>query len=473
MQKVISKNISSKKIIFFYLLIACAISPFSILSFDTYYYWDWSRHLDLSYYDGPPLIAYIIWIITNILGHSLFSLHLIAITFTILTTYIIYKTASLFLDKKNSYLTTLLWLTSPLVTQDMLVQVTYDTPLTFFWICSIYYTIIYLKLNPTLKEDNFRILSFIGISLGFLLLSKYTGIILIACLLIFILSSTYISLFKSKHFYLTIFIILVIFSPVIIWNIQHDWVSVLYQLNSHRSTTQSQGLVLLLKTFIGKILPSLNLMLFAPILALIQPKSRGNNIIKLLLILTIGFITTYILLSSITNIRNTWLAQYLLTSSLLIGWVIQQDNKILPIIYSYISINTVISFLILLNTCLHFIPSENFIFFKLINQFNIDYPKQPKIVINPGWTEARGLFFLQSKPIIYSINCDRDENTYQFWYPELKNEINKNGLKNIGFLDFYDHKLCLEKYFKNCIRQKTSNVASRELFYYKCEQSLL
>ncbi len=35
---------------------------------DEAYYWDWSRHLSLSYYDGPPLMAYLIRISTFLLG---------------------------------------------------------------------------------------------------------------------------------------------------------------------------------------------------------------------------------------------------------------------------------------------------------------------------------------------------------------------------------------------------------------------
>ena len=33
-------------------------------------YWYWSKHLQLSYYSKPPLIAYINWLSTSLLGDS-------------------------------------------------------------------------------------------------------------------------------------------------------------------------------------------------------------------------------------------------------------------------------------------------------------------------------------------------------------------------------------------------------------------
>ncbi len=43
-----------------YFTILLGLAPINLLSLDTYYYWEWSRHLALSYYDGSPMIAYFI-----------------------------------------------------------------------------------------------------------------------------------------------------------------------------------------------------------------------------------------------------------------------------------------------------------------------------------------------------------------------------------------------------------------------------
>ena len=55
------------------------LAPIMLLHFDSYYYWEWSRHLDLSYYDGAPMIAYLIKIATSIFGDTLFSKFMLAL----------------------------------------------------------------------------------------------------------------------------------------------------------------------------------------------------------------------------------------------------------------------------------------------------------------------------------------------------------------------------------------------------------
>src|ERR1700733_10721059 len=104
----------------FYFASLLLLAPISLLSFDTYYYWDWSRHLALSYYDGSPMIAYFIKLSTLLVGDNLFALSFVGIAVTALTSRIIYKTARLFLSKEASYITISLWLFSPLVTMDLL-----------------------------------------------------------------------------------------------------------------------------------------------------------------------------------------------------------------------------------------------------------------------------------------------------------------------------------------------------------------
>ena len=40
------------------------------------YYWTWSKHLDLSYYDHPPAVAYMIALTTAVGGDSTFFLRI-------------------------------------------------------------------------------------------------------------------------------------------------------------------------------------------------------------------------------------------------------------------------------------------------------------------------------------------------------------------------------------------------------------
>ena len=137
----------ARRLIWIYFGLLCLMAPFNLLAFDTYYYWDWSRHLDWSYFDGPPLVAYLIRMMSFLFGHAVYGLAFTAILCTALTARVLFKTARLLLDEPSCYIVTLLWLTSPLITQDLLVQLTYDTPMMLLWSCVVHDALRYLQTH--------------------------------------------------------------------------------------------------------------------------------------------------------------------------------------------------------------------------------------------------------------------------------------------------------------------------------------
>jgi 4-amino-4-deoxy-L-arabinose transferase-like glycosyltransferase len=301
-----------------YFVILLWIAPINILSFDTYYYWDWSRHLALSYYDGSPLIAYFIRLSTSLFGNSLFALSCVGIAASAITSGIIYKTARFFLSKTASCIAMLSWLFAPLVTMDILRQTTYDAPLTLFWALTLYYTAKFIKTKQ-IKE-----LYFMGASAGLMMLSKYTGIVLILALFIFFIFSTYRSIFKTKHFYFALCLALFIFSPVIIWNYQNHWQSFIYQLSTHKVADSVNPLYNAFKTFFIIVLPALNIMLIPPFLVrFIKVDDRNAEFVRLCWIICITFLCFYLFASTKTGIRELWLAPYLISSALLFGYCVE------------------------------------------------------------------------------------------------------------------------------------------------------
>ncbi len=62
------------------------------------YYWNYSRHPALSYFDHPPMAAYFIKL-TTLLGTSAFSIHLAAILLSVMLTIAIYRLAYLLFDE--------------------------------------------------------------------------------------------------------------------------------------------------------------------------------------------------------------------------------------------------------------------------------------------------------------------------------------------------------------------------------------
>jgi len=99
-----------------------------------------------------------------------------------------------------------------------------DTSLVFFWLLVIFFV---QKFTESRAPVN---LYLAGFSLGFGLLSKYTAIaILPAIFLIFLLDPSLRRMLLKPYPYLTLLLALIVFAPVIIWNVNHDWMSLKFQ----------------------------------------------------------------------------------------------------------------------------------------------------------------------------------------------------------------------------------------------------
>ncbi|MCX7119063.1 MAG: glycosyltransferase family 39 protein, partial [Legionellales bacterium] len=252
---------------FFYFGVLLLLAPAQILSFDSYYYWEWSRHLDLSYYDGPPMIAYFIKLSTLLFGQTLLALNMVGIAGVAITAWIIYKTSRLFLNEEASVIATLLWLFVPLNTLDLLKQTTYDVPYILFWALTVYCVANFIQAQK-LSAQSIKWLYLSGVSVGCMMLSKYSGIILVLALFVFIITTHYRYLFRSRHFYLSLLLSLIIFSPVIVWNADHNWQSFLFQLATHARSSITTPWAAMNHAFFYVILPSLNFMLLPLVLGL-------------------------------------------------------------------------------------------------------------------------------------------------------------------------------------------------------------
>ncbi len=457
-----------KLLFFIYFVIISIGSSTRILSFDTFYYWDWSRHLALSYYDGPPMIAYWIKLSTVFFGNTLFALAFIGIATTALTGLVIYKTARLFLNQSASLVAVSLWLFSPLVTLDLLTQTTYDTPLTFFWALTLYFVIKYIQTPAT------KYLYAIGICIGLLLLSKYSGIVLVMGIVVFLLTKNFRHLFCSRHFYYAICIAALLFSPVIIWNNHYDWQSFLYQLNTHRLKEMGNPFINFIQSFVLIFVPSLNVMLLPPLLYGLKELRRASKVSSeatFCFTVSLVFLVFYFITSASTVIRVNWLMQFLMTSALLGGYCYQKFNYH-RLIQATISAYVLISLSIIGNAQFHFIKSGNYPYYLILQQFNKDYPKPPQIVITSGWFEARMLYFLKNKPLIYTLDCGSLQNQYEMWSKEIRDKIQSHEIKNILYIDIYDRMSYIKKYFSHC--QKLSTIdyqvkqRSYHVFAYQC-----
>jgi 4-amino-4-deoxy-L-arabinose transferase-like glycosyltransferase len=107
------------------------------ISPDEAYYWNWSRHLALSYYDHPPMVAYIIYLTTffKFFSHEIF-VRGGAILMGAGTSYIVYSLArDIYKDERAGFWAAL-WLNIALLFSLGASIITPDTPQAFF--CALF-----------------------------------------------------------------------------------------------------------------------------------------------------------------------------------------------------------------------------------------------------------------------------------------------------------------------------------------------
>jgi 4-amino-4-deoxy-L-arabinose transferase-like glycosyltransferase len=207
------------------------------------YYDFYAQHLDLSYYDHPPMIAYLLRLFTTLFGKKVFVLKLADTIVTILTTIFFYKLARKFLSESKAFMATVLLLSTFMLSILSLIS-TPDVPLMLCWTISLnfLYEAIWNKKNISWIWS--------GIFTGLCFDSKYTALFLIIGLAIFlIVARPYRKLLISPWFLLYLLCFAIVILPVVIWNLRNGFASFKFQSEGR----VKEGLVLDPSGFAGVI----------------------------------------------------------------------------------------------------------------------------------------------------------------------------------------------------------------------------
>ncbi|HRO67030.1 MAG TPA: glycosyltransferase family 39 protein [Pseudobdellovibrionaceae bacterium] len=200
-----------------------AISAILPLSGDEAYYWVWSHHLDLSYYDHPPMVAWLYSLGRPLepWGHAVRWPLVVLGHFTPLLWYGILKTLG---TPSKIGLFLVLFFACPLTGLGGVI-VTPDLPLLFFWSLALW------SLLKFLDENKNKWAWMFGFALGLGFCSKY-HIVLLPLSLLPALFLKDVRDRLSGRFFLVVFLAGLAGSlPVLLWNARHEWISFVFQLN--------------------------------------------------------------------------------------------------------------------------------------------------------------------------------------------------------------------------------------------------
>ncbi|HZT44022.1 MAG TPA: glycosyltransferase family 39 protein [Chthonomonadaceae bacterium] len=210
-------------ILFLVVTTALRLSALSRLELapDEAYYWDWSRHLALGYYDQGPMIAYLIRATTALFGTNEFGVRFGVLAASLGTLVCAYVLARRIFGPLAGFLTVVLLGLTPLMAVGSLIA-TYDPPLVFFWALAALFLERAL-FAPSARQQRAAWL-WTGVATGLGFLSKHTMLLIIPCLLLFLaLSPAHRRWLRRPEPYLAFLLTLLLYSGVFWWNAHHHW----------------------------------------------------------------------------------------------------------------------------------------------------------------------------------------------------------------------------------------------------------
>ncbi len=184
---------------------------------DEAYYWVYREHIDLGFFDHPPMVA--VWIylsellFSGELGVRFFS----AISYS-LTLWFVWKSIDHPKKKEYTWLFLVIFLSSVLLSVYGFIT-TPDTPLMLFYAIFIYAYHLYLKHKNTLSY------LLLAVSIAGMMYSKYQGLLIV----FFVIISNF-KLLRDPRLWLTSLLALLLYTPHLYWQWANDFPSIRFHL---------------------------------------------------------------------------------------------------------------------------------------------------------------------------------------------------------------------------------------------------
>ncbi len=189
------------------------------LSEDEAYQWLWSKHLALSYWSKPPLIAYLQFLGTTLWGDREFGVRFFAPVGAALVALLVLRFVAREADARTAFWLMPIMEATPLLPVGA-VLLTIDTPSVLFWTAAM------VSGWRAVRRDSTRHWLWTGLWMGLGFLAKYIGLFQWVCwAAFFLLWAPARGQLRRPGPYLALAVNLVCTVPVLIWNYQHGWIA--------------------------------------------------------------------------------------------------------------------------------------------------------------------------------------------------------------------------------------------------------
>ncbi len=188
------------------------------------YYWSWTQFPGLSYFDHPPLASYSIALTTAVMGNTPFGIKLAAVLWSFGSNVLLAKLIiDMFADRRLAFWAVLA-LNLSLLYVFFGITITPDGPLLFGWIGTIW------SVWRVRQSGQSKWWGFAGFFMGLAWLGKYPGVLLVGSVGLYLLLDPAMRRWLLRpQAYLAVLVSMVVFSPVLLWNMQQEWASLAFQ----------------------------------------------------------------------------------------------------------------------------------------------------------------------------------------------------------------------------------------------------
>ena len=237
MKKITQGNAASYTILLIIstFVIRLFIAAYTGLGIGEAYYFRGALHLDLSYFDQPPLFFWLSGLSLKVLGLTNLGIRFPAVLLFAGTSWLLFLITKKLFNAAAGFWAVLVMNLSAVFTIPIAVWFQPDAPLMFFWLLSTYFFVEVLSISnqgrTKLQSGKaYSLWIIIGICMGLAILSKYHTIFLFLGVLIFVSVNK-----NQRHWlrhpgpYIAMIIALIFAWPILWWNAHNNWVSFVFQ----------------------------------------------------------------------------------------------------------------------------------------------------------------------------------------------------------------------------------------------------
>jgi hypothetical protein len=187
---------------------------------EAFFYW-WGVYPDWGYYDHPPMVGWLIWLMRQLLGEAVWAIRLPAVLLPLLLGTMLWWALKPLDRERAAWSVLLLWL-APINWLNVLI--TTDTPLIFWSVLSAA-LLLRAELRTALDGRARLLYALAGVALGCAFLSKYFSVVLGLAYLV------HFALYRRERWQGLLLIVLAALPGLLInlwWNMGHGWPNIMF-----------------------------------------------------------------------------------------------------------------------------------------------------------------------------------------------------------------------------------------------------